>query len=134
MSDSQKQNDNETSPIVSKTKQVATDSAIALELPFTFAGAILLAGGAGFSLAGTRAGRPCPRFHGATRAREAIGPVVDLRASAVSVRLDRPHRLCYFCLSEYSPLEHDCGLVRSCSSCNCGECVGNLGTRIGSFG
>jgi F0F1-type ATP synthase assembly protein I len=50
MSDSQKQNDNETSPIVSKSKQVANDSAIAMELPFTFAGAILLAGGAGFLL------------------------------------------------------------------------------------
>jgi F0F1-type ATP synthase assembly protein I len=50
MSDSQKQNDNETSPTVSKTKQVANDSAIAMELPFTFAGAILLAGGAGFLL------------------------------------------------------------------------------------
>jgi F0F1-type ATP synthase assembly protein I len=50
MSDSQKQNDNETSPIVSKTKQVANDSAIAMELPFTLAGAILLAGGAGFLL------------------------------------------------------------------------------------
>jgi F0F1-type ATP synthase assembly protein I len=50
MSDSQKQNDNETSPIVSKTKQVANDSAIAMELPFTFAGAILLAGGVGFLL------------------------------------------------------------------------------------
>jgi len=50
MSDSQKQNNNETSPIVSKTKQVANDSAIAMELPFTFAGAILLAGGVGFLL------------------------------------------------------------------------------------
>ena len=50
MSDLQKQNENETSPIVNKTKQVANDSAIAMELPFTFAGAILLAGGAGFLL------------------------------------------------------------------------------------
>ncbi len=50
MSDSQKQNENEASPIVNKTKQVANDSAIAMELPFTFAGAILLAGGAGFLL------------------------------------------------------------------------------------
>ena len=50
MSDSQKQNDNEASPIVSKTKQVANDSAIAMELPFTFAGAILLSGGAGYLL------------------------------------------------------------------------------------
>jgi F0F1-type ATP synthase assembly protein I len=50
MSDTQRQNDNETSPIVNKTKQVANDSAIAMELPFTFAGAILLAGGAGFLL------------------------------------------------------------------------------------
>jgi len=50
MSDSQKQNDTETSAIVNKTKQVANDSAIAMELPFTFAGAILLAGGAGFLL------------------------------------------------------------------------------------
>jgi F0F1-type ATP synthase assembly protein I len=50
MSDSQKQNDTETSPMVNKTKQVANDSAIAMELPFTFAGAILLAGGAGFLL------------------------------------------------------------------------------------
>ena len=36
--------------MVNKTKQVANDSAIAMELPFTFAGAILLAGGAGFLL------------------------------------------------------------------------------------
>ena len=50
MSDSQRQNENETSPIVNKTKQVTNDSAIAMELPFTFAGAILLAGGAGFLL------------------------------------------------------------------------------------
>ena len=50
MSDSQRQNENETSPIVNKTKQVANDSAIAMELPFTFAGAILLAGGVGFLL------------------------------------------------------------------------------------
>jgi F0F1-type ATP synthase assembly protein I len=50
MSDSQKQHENETSPIVNKTKQVTNDSAIAMELPFTFAGAILLAGGAGFLL------------------------------------------------------------------------------------
>jgi len=50
MSDSQKQDENETSPIANKTKQVANDSAIAMELPFTFAGAILLAGGAGFLL------------------------------------------------------------------------------------
>jgi len=50
MSDSQKQNDNEASPLVNKTKQVANDSAIAMELPFTFAGAILLAGGAGYLL------------------------------------------------------------------------------------
>lgn len=50
MSDSQKQNDNEASPIVNRTKQVANDSAIAMELPFTFAGAILLAGGAGYLL------------------------------------------------------------------------------------
>jgi F0F1-type ATP synthase assembly protein I len=50
MSDSQKQDEKETSPIVNKTKQVANDSAIAMELPFTFAGAILLAGGAGFLL------------------------------------------------------------------------------------
>jgi F0F1-type ATP synthase assembly protein I len=50
MSDSQRQNEDETSPIVNKTKQVANDSAIAMELPFTFAGAILLAGGAGFLL------------------------------------------------------------------------------------
>ena len=35
---------------MSKTKQVANDSAIAMELPFTFAGAILLAGGVGFLL------------------------------------------------------------------------------------
>ncbi len=50
MSDSQRQNENETSPIVNKPKQVANDSAIAMELPFTFAGAILLAGGVGFLL------------------------------------------------------------------------------------
>jgi F0F1-type ATP synthase assembly protein I len=50
MSDSQKQNENQTSPIVNKTKQVANDSAIAMELPFTFAGVILLAGGAGYLL------------------------------------------------------------------------------------
>jgi len=50
MSDSQKQNDSETSPILNKTKQVTNDSAIAMELPFTFAGAILLAGGVGYFL------------------------------------------------------------------------------------
>jgi ATP synthase protein I len=50
MSDSQKQNDSETSPILNKTKQVTSDSAIAMELPFTFAGAILLAGGVGYFL------------------------------------------------------------------------------------
>ena len=50
MSDSQKQNDNQASTIVNKTRRVANDSAIAMELPFTFAGAILLAGGAGFLL------------------------------------------------------------------------------------
>ena len=50
MSNSQKQDDDESSPIVNKTKQVANDSAIAMELPFTFAGAILLAGGAGYLL------------------------------------------------------------------------------------
>src|SRR5229473_148316 len=50
MSDSQKQDENETSPIVNKTKDVASDSAIAMELPFTLVGAILLAGGAGFLL------------------------------------------------------------------------------------
>ena len=50
MSDSQKQNDNQASTIGNKTKRVANDSAIAMELPFTFAGAILLAGGAGFLL------------------------------------------------------------------------------------
>jgi F0F1-type ATP synthase assembly protein I len=50
MSESQRQNENETSPIVNKPKQVVNDSAIAMELPFTFAGAILLAGGAGFLL------------------------------------------------------------------------------------
>jgi F0F1-type ATP synthase assembly protein I len=42
--------DSGTSPILNKTKQVANDSAIAMELPFTFVGAILLAGGAGFLL------------------------------------------------------------------------------------
>jgi F0F1-type ATP synthase assembly protein I len=50
MSDSQKQENGEASPIANKTKQVANDSAIAMELPFTFAGAILLAGGAGYLL------------------------------------------------------------------------------------
>ena len=50
MTDGEKQKSNEPSPVSTKTKQVANDSAIAMELPFTFAGAILLAGGAGFLL------------------------------------------------------------------------------------
>jgi F0F1-type ATP synthase assembly protein I len=50
MTDDEEQKSNEPAPVLSKTKQVANDSAIAMELPFTFAGAILLAGGAGFLL------------------------------------------------------------------------------------
>jgi F0F1-type ATP synthase assembly protein I len=50
MTDHEEQKSNESAPVLSKTKQVANDSAIAMELPFTFAGAILLAGGAGFLL------------------------------------------------------------------------------------
>jgi F0F1-type ATP synthase assembly protein I len=50
MADDEKQKGSETSPILDKTKQVTNDSAIAMELPFTFAGAILLAGGAGYLL------------------------------------------------------------------------------------
>jgi ATP synthase protein I len=36
------------SPVLQKTKQVTSDSAIAMELPFTLVGAILLAGGLGW--------------------------------------------------------------------------------------
>jgi F0F1-type ATP synthase assembly protein I len=50
MSESHQQNDSGTSPILKKTKQVTIDSAIAMELPFTLVGAILLAGGAGYLL------------------------------------------------------------------------------------
>jgi len=49
MSEAQKQNDSGTSRL-KKTKQVTNDSAIAMELPFTLVGAILLAGGAGYLL------------------------------------------------------------------------------------
>jgi F0F1-type ATP synthase assembly protein I len=42
--------DSRPSAILSKTKQVTNDSAVAMELPFTFAGAILLAGGVGYLL------------------------------------------------------------------------------------
>jgi F0F1-type ATP synthase assembly protein I len=49
MSDDQPK-DRRPSAILSKTKQVTNDSAVAMELPFTFAGAILLAGGAGYLL------------------------------------------------------------------------------------
>ena len=49
MSDHQPK-DSESSPVLNKAKQVGNDSAIAMELPFTFAGAILLAGGAGYLL------------------------------------------------------------------------------------
>lgn len=45
-----KGNDADSSPVLKKTRDVASDSAIAMELPFTFAGAILLAGGAGYLL------------------------------------------------------------------------------------
>jgi ATP synthase protein I len=48
MSDDQP--NSETSPVLNKAKQVGNDSAIAMELPFTFAGAILLAGGLGYFL------------------------------------------------------------------------------------
>jgi F0F1-type ATP synthase assembly protein I len=48
MSDQQK--DSSDSPILGKTKRITNDSAIAMELPFTLAGAILLAGGAGYLL------------------------------------------------------------------------------------
>jgi F0F1-type ATP synthase assembly protein I len=49
MSDDQPK-DSESSPILNKTREVGNDSAIAMELPFTFAGAILLAGGSGYLL------------------------------------------------------------------------------------
>jgi F0F1-type ATP synthase assembly protein I len=49
MSD-QQQNDSRDSPILNKTKQVTNDSAIAMELPFTLVGAILVAGGLGYLL------------------------------------------------------------------------------------
>ena len=44
------QKDSESSPVVNKAKQVGNDSAMAVDLPFTFAGAILLAGGLGYFL------------------------------------------------------------------------------------
>ncbi len=50
MSEPENPNDPGTSPILKKTKQVTNDSAIAMELPFTLVGAILLAGGAGYLL------------------------------------------------------------------------------------
>jgi F0F1-type ATP synthase assembly protein I len=50
MSDAENPNDPGTSPLLKKTKQVTNDSAIAMELPFTMVGAILLAGGAGYLL------------------------------------------------------------------------------------
>ena len=50
MPDEQSNNDPKSSPVLKKTKDVASDSAIAMELPFTLVGAILLAGGAGFLL------------------------------------------------------------------------------------
>jgi len=46
----EQQNGSGPSPILKKTKEVANDSAIAMELPFTLVGAILLAGGAGYLL------------------------------------------------------------------------------------
>ena len=49
MSD-QQEKDPSGSPILKKTRRETNDSAIAMELPFTFAGAILLAGGAGYLL------------------------------------------------------------------------------------
>ena len=49
MSD-QQEKDPSRSPILKNTKRVTNDSAIAMELPFTFVGAILLAGGAGYLL------------------------------------------------------------------------------------
>jgi ATP synthase protein I len=49
MSDDQ-QKDSGQSPILNKSKRVANDSATAMELPFTFAGAVLLGGGLGYLL------------------------------------------------------------------------------------
>ena len=38
------------SPIAKKAQEVGNDSAMAMELPFTFAGAVLLGGGLGYLL------------------------------------------------------------------------------------
>jgi F0F1-type ATP synthase assembly protein I len=50
MNEPRKQDDHSLSPTLKKTKEVANDSAVAMELPFTLVGAILLAGGAGYLL------------------------------------------------------------------------------------
>jgi ATP synthase protein I len=50
MNEEKKSNEPGTSSVLKKAKEVTNDSAIAMELPFTFVGAILLAGGAGYLL------------------------------------------------------------------------------------
>jgi ATP synthase protein I len=50
MKEEKKSNEPGTSLVLKKTKEVTNDSAIAMELPFTFVAAILLAGGAGYLL------------------------------------------------------------------------------------
>jgi Uncharacterized protein conserved in bacteria len=50
MNESRKRDDANLSPTLKKTKEVTGDSAMAMELPFTLVGAILLAGGAGYLL------------------------------------------------------------------------------------
>jgi ATP synthase protein I len=50
MCEEQRSKESETSRVLKKVKRVTNDSAIAMELPFTFAGAILLAGGMGYLL------------------------------------------------------------------------------------
>ena len=50
MNEPHKHDDSGLSPNLKKTKEVTSDSAIAMELPFTLVGAILLAGGAGYLL------------------------------------------------------------------------------------
>jgi len=46
--DDKKNSDSQSSPILEKTKQVTNDSAIAMELPFTLVGAVVLGGMLGF--------------------------------------------------------------------------------------
>ena len=48
MSEQKKQDETEASPILQKTKEVANDSAIAMELPFTLVGAVVFGGLIGY--------------------------------------------------------------------------------------